>query len=79
MSLVVIENRSDWRRREWSQYYKDLYLTTNPANAGNVIWQMWNQNNNPNKDKIKDQDLLVVEDFLKTKIIKIGELVKIIS
>lgn len=53
-------NFETWTRKEWAQYYKDIYLnSSDPQTAGNQVWVAWNVSGNEIKNAFKTKDALV--------------------
>ena len=70
-----MSERKDWRRKQWSEYYKELYQTTTPAQAGTNVWNLWNSSSNKNKEQLNNKNLFLLSLATYRQPVSIGNIV----
>ena len=52
--------REEWKRENWSKFYKDLYINNSVQDANDTIWLEWNKPTNKHAKYITDPMNLVI-------------------
>ena len=61
-SLAGIKGFPDdaWRRKEWSRFYRSLYVNQSLQDANDTIWAEWNKPDNELRKYIQDRENLII-------------------